>query len=103
MLEDVAETIEAFLPDGTAFAEPLLGEAKTFGLDVTRAHAADLFGAHQSAVFEDLKVLYDRGQRDLQRLGKGADGRGAAAQSVDDRPARRVAERMKDASDGVIV
>src|ERR1700683_4808198 len=68
--EQVAETAEAFLPHRPAMVDPLLHRIQPFGVNAAGAYPPDLFGAHQAAFFEDLKVLNDCGQCYFERLGQ---------------------------------
>src|SRR5690349_18836575 len=57
--EQIAEPIEAPLPERAALVDPVLRGPEALGLDAAGAHPTDLLGAHQPALLEDLQVLHD--------------------------------------------
>src|SRR5580658_6094296 len=66
--ENVAQAVEAALPERAALGDPLLRQFQPPGLDATGAHPPDLFRSDDAALFEHLEVLNDRGQGDVKRL-----------------------------------
>ena len=97
--EEGSEAIETFFPERTAFVDPFFGDRKAFGFDAAGADAADFFGVHQAAFFEDLHVLDNGGESDVERFCQMRDGDGAFAEFFDDGAAGGIAERMKNAVD----
>ena len=80
-------------------ANPLFEGGESCGLDAAGAYTAELFGAHETAFFEDLEVLRYGGESDVEGCGEGGDGKGSVAEPVQDRPAGGVAECVKEAVD----
>ena len=97
--EEIAEAVEAFLPEGAALFDPLFGYGQASGFDAAGADSADFFGVHQAAFFQDLQVLNDGGEGYVERSCEARYGNGAFAQFLDDGAARGVAECLEDAVD----
>ena len=89
--EEIPEAIEAALPFGAAVADPVLGGGESGGIDAAGADAAQFFGPHQAAFFQDLQMLHDGGQADGQGFGELGDGDGPFADLPDESPPGRVA------------
>src|SRR5579859_5939190 len=94
-----AQPLEFPLPAGAPVRKPLLGRRHPCRLDAAGAHSPDFRRAHQPAVFEHLQMLHYRCERDDQRLRQLRDRDRPLAQPFHNRPARWVAERVKDAMD----
>jgi hypothetical protein len=95
--EDVAEAIEAALPECASLGDPLLGGAQGSGSDGEGADTADFFGMDEAAGLQDLEVLDDRGERHGQGLGELADGRRAAGKAIDQGTPSGVGEGLEEA------
>ena len=80
-------------------ADPLLEGGEACGLDAAGAHTAELFGVHEAAFFEDLEVLRYGGESDVEGCGEGGDGKGSAAEPVQDGSAGGIAECVKETVD----
>jgi hypothetical protein len=78
---------------------PLLDRPEPGGLQPAGAHAALLLRAHEAGLLEQLQVLADGGDGDPQRLGQPRDRLRSQRQTTQDRPPRRVAQRLEDAID----
>jgi len=50
----------------------------------------------EPGLLEDLEVLGDRGPADRQRIGQLSGAQFSAAQTIDDRPSRRIGESPED-------
>src|SRR5690349_6099567 len=94
-LDQRGETIELALDAGAPSRQPRLGGAETRGVDLHRAHPADLLRGHETRRLEHLHVLDDRGQRDRERLGQLTDRCRAVAEPLDDGPTGRIGERLE--------
>ena len=97
--EEVAEAIEATLPERAATGDPALRDGEPRGLHAAGADAADLCRANETAVFEHLQMLDDRCDGDCKRSGEARNGGGAVAQLLDDGATGGVAEGVEDAVD----
>ena len=84
---------------GAVVFDPFLKQGKAGGFDAAGADAADFFGAHEVALFEDLEMLADGGEGDAEGLSQSRDGDGPPAQQVEDGAARGIAEGVKEAID----
>jgi hypothetical protein len=98
--KEFPEAIEAAFPKRTTIVDPALGYRKAFWFDMAGANAADFFGLHEAAGFEDLQVLNDSSECDAERFGEARDGDGAFAQFLHNGAACRIAESVEDAVDG---
>jgi hypothetical protein len=101
--EHVGQAVEATLPESAALGEPPFREAQAARVQATGPHAADLLGSYDAALFEDLEVLYDRGQGDAERLRQIADRHGSTAQSLDQGTTSGLGQGVEDAIDRGIV
>src|SRR5215217_1735084 len=91
----VRQPIEAALPTGPTFDDPILGRPKRLWLNMAGAHSAGLLGPDQAARFQYLKVLDYRRERHGERCGEVADRSRPAAQQSDHRSAARIGERLE--------
>jgi len=98
--EEGAKAVEALLPLLAAFVEPALGGRDGVWIDAAGADTADLFAAHQAALFEHGEVLHDGRQRHGQWFGKFAYGSRAQGEAFNHCPAARVAERLERQIEG---
>ena len=101
--EDMAQTVEAALPERASFGDPLLGESQSHGLDATRAHSPTLLRLNEVALFEHLEVLYDGGEGNAKWLGEIGDRSGTPTQPLHHRAAGGVGQRVKDLVDAMMV
>src|SRR5258708_29644903 len=99
--EELAETVEAALPLGTPLCDPVLGPAHRRRPHPARPHPPDLLGVDEAALLQHLEMLHDGRQRDRQRRCQLADRGRAAAELLDDLPARPIAERVEHPVDRV--
>jgi hypothetical protein len=96
----LAEPVEAFFPCRAVVADPGFEVVEAGVVNAAGADAAELFGACEAGVFEDLQVLADGGEGDAESLGQAGDGGGGPAEAVEDGAAGGIAEGVKDAVDG---
>jgi hypothetical protein len=61
LFEELAEAVEAALPEGTAVGDPLFGGGEAGGFYAAGADSSEFGGADEAALLEDLKVLHDGG------------------------------------------
>ena len=101
--EDVAQTVEAALPERSSFGDPLLGESQSHGLDATRAHSPTLLRSNEVALFEHLEVLYDGREGNAERRREIGDRSRAPTQPLHHRAAGGVSQRVKDWVDAMVV
>ena len=100
MLGEVfAEPIKAAFPGGAPLGDPVFGGPERGSFDMAGTHAADFFGAHQAAGFEDFEVLHDRRQGHVERLSELADRSGSAAQPLDHDQSGGIRQRLEDATE----
>ena len=95
--ENLAEPIEATLPERSPLGDPLLGRAQGRRRDGEGAYTPELFGVDEAAGLEHLKVLDDSGERHRQRSGELTDRGRTAAQAVDEGAPGGIGERLEDA------
>lgn len=98
-IEEAGEAVEAEFPMRAVLLDPLLEQGKAGGFNAAGANAAYFLGAHEIALFEDLKVLADGCESDAEGLGESRDRDRASAQQVEDGAAGGIAERVKEAID----
>src|SRR5687767_10882677 len=101
--EELAQPIQAALPQRHSFVDPLFGEPESIRRDAAGAHTPDLLGVDHATFLEDLKVLDDRRERDRERLRQRADRDRTATQPLQDGPSVRIAECVKDSVDLLFV
>jgi hypothetical protein len=53
-------------------------------------------GADEAGSFEDLEMLHGGGERELERVGQGADGDGTGADALEEAQAGGVSEGVED-------
>src|SRR5450755_4020005 len=99
LIQQRPQPVEAFLPERSPIGDPALGYGETLGLDAASADPPRLLRAHQSALFQYLQMLHDCGQSNGERLGQLRDRDWAGAQLLHNRPARGIAQSMKNAVD----
>src|SRR5688572_30795565 len=97
--EELAQPVQAALPQRPALVDPLLGEPEARRRDAAGAYPPDLLGADNPALLEDLEMLDHGRQRDGEGRGQLTGRDRTAAQPLDHRPSGRVAQRVKDAVD----
>src|ERR671936_97399 len=90
------EPVEAPFPACTTLMDPALGRLECGDLDRGGPNPADLFGADEAAVLQQLQVLEHGRERHRQRPCEIAHRGRALRKPVDDRPAARVGKRVKD-------
>lgn len=95
--------VEAAFPQGTTLGNPELGYLQASGLDATRAHAACLGRANQTAFFEHLEVLHNGCERDVQGSSEVLGGPRRSAELVHNCASRGIAERVEHPADGGLV
>src|ERR671936_941070 len=91
------EPVEAPFPACTTLMDPALGRLERRDLDRAGPNPADLFGADEAALLQQLQVLEHGRERHRQRPCEIAHRGRAPREPVDDRPAARVGKRVKDA------
>lgn len=75
--------------------DPLFRAQECLWIDGAGADASDFLGSDETALLENLKMLQDRRQRHLERLGQLAHRRRAAAQMLHHTPPGRISEGVK--------
>jgi len=97
--EKFAEAIEASFPGSAVIANPCLEQSKALGIYPAGTDPAKLLSVHEANLFEDQQVLRDGGEGDAQRIRQSRDGHGTAGQTVENRAARGIAQRVKQTID----
>src|ERR671936_338402 len=90
------EPVEAPFPACTTLMDPALGRLERRDLDRAGPNPADLFGADEAALLQQLQVLEHGRERHRQRPCEIAHRGRALREPVNDRPAARVGKRVKD-------
>jgi hypothetical protein len=90
------QAVKAALPFGAAGAEPAFREPDGGRDDGAGPHPADLFAAHQAAVFKDLKVLHNRWQAHGEGPGKLRDRRRTITEPDHHGPPGLVGQRLEN-------
>ena len=57
--EEIAQAIEAVLPEGTAVGDPIFGCREAGGFNAAGSNSAHLAGADEATLFEHLEMLHD--------------------------------------------
>jgi hypothetical protein len=94
-LEVTSKTVELRIPERLRLGEPAVDRIKGADVDLAALHAAVLHGGHKARRLEHAKMLEDRGQRHVERLGQLAHRRPAAGQPREHGTARRIGERAE--------
>jgi hypothetical protein len=94
--EEVLESVKLPLPEFLVIGQPFLSRPQRGGIESHNLEAAAPLARDQFRRFKDLQVLGHCGQRDTVRLGNFADCLFPGGNVAQDRPARRVGERVKD-------
>jgi hypothetical protein len=94
-VQEIAQSVQAGFPAPTPIGDPLLGGGHRRGFDPTHACSPDLFGLHNSAGFEDLDMLNDRGKGHRQRLCQFADRSRSRRQSFHHAAPAFVSQRLE--------
>src|SRR5215475_5114312 len=97
--EKFAQPVQPTLPDGSAVCDPLCRHRESLGLDTAGPYPAELLRAYQAAFFQHLQVLHHGGESDLERLGQARGRNRTLAEPLQNRPARRISQSVKDTID----
>src|SRR3954452_25177681 len=90
--------VEAAFPVRAPLGQPVGGRGNCGRIQPAGPDAPDLLRLDEAALLEHLKVLHDGRQGYWERLGEARDGDGSRAETLQDVPARRVAERVENAA-----
>jgi hypothetical protein len=89
------QPIEATLPVGAPFGNPVFGRLQGRRLDATGPHPPCLFGPDEAACFQHLEVLDNRRQRDGEWLGKLGDRCWSEAETLHHHPPGRDSQGLE--------
>lgn len=93
------ELIETTFPVRALLVEPGLSPPQWRRDDVIGPHAPGLAGLHEAAVLEDVEVLGEGRQRHPEWPGEFGDRCRSAAQPLENRTPRRIAQPLEDLSE----
>src|SRR5439155_21768989 len=95
LLDEAFEIAELVLPHVTVVREPVVDVPERRGVELVQAVASDLDLADQLGLAQDAQVPRDRRTADREIAGDAAHGLAALPQQPENRPPRRVRERLE--------